>query len=226
MSQLFTYESHQVRTITENGETWFVAKDVCLALGIGWTGATLKNIPERWRSMLKFNMEGRYSRRLVVISEPAVYKLAFRSNKPEADAFTNWVASEVLPAIRKTGKFEANNDGRTKPAQGELPPAPETPRKDKYAAYLEEVEAFRQKTVAGMDTLVQEGLQLVDVRKFGPGCMSPFTSTLVDWLQKVTVSVSPVINSFHTPERTLDYCPIGIIREMEKDYEWCRVKMK
>ena len=42
-----------------------------------------------------------------VISEPAVYKLAFRSNKPEADAFTNWVASEVLPAIRKTGKYEA-----------------------------------------------------------------------------------------------------------------------
>ena len=42
-----------------------------------------------------------------MLSEPAVYKLAFRSNKPEADAFTNWVASEVLPAIRKTGKYEA-----------------------------------------------------------------------------------------------------------------------
>ena len=41
-----------------------------------------------------------------VISEPAVYKLAFRSNKPEADTFTNWVASEVLPSIRKTGKYE------------------------------------------------------------------------------------------------------------------------
>jgi hypothetical protein len=42
-----------------------------------------------------------------LISEPAVYKLAFRSNKPEADAFTNWVASEVLPTIRKTGRYEA-----------------------------------------------------------------------------------------------------------------------
>lgn len=44
---------------------------------------------------------------LKVISEPAVYKLAFRSNKPEADEFTNWVASEVLPAIRKTGGYQA-----------------------------------------------------------------------------------------------------------------------
>lgn len=66
----------------------------------------------------------------------------------------------------------------------------------------------------------------MDVYKFVPGCMSPFTSALVDWLQKVTVSVSPIISSFHTPERVLDYCPIGIFREMEKDYEWCRGRVK
>jgi BRO family, N-terminal domain len=42
---------------------------------------------------------------LVVITEAAVYKLAFRSNKPEADAFTDWVADEVLPSIRKTGCY-------------------------------------------------------------------------------------------------------------------------
>ncbi|OIO03169.1 MAG: hypothetical protein AUJ49_05040 [Desulfovibrionaceae bacterium CG1_02_65_16] len=54
---------------------------------------------------------------MATIAEPAVYKLAFRSNKPEADAFTNWVASEVLPAIRKTGQYAA------KPAaQGQLTP--------------------------------------------------------------------------------------------------------
>lgn len=51
-------------------------------------------------------MEGFATRDLVFISEPAVYKLAFRSNKPEADVFTNWVASEVLPAIRKGGEYK------------------------------------------------------------------------------------------------------------------------
>lgn len=43
----------------------------------------------------------------VVISEAAMYKFAFRSNKPDADAFTNWVASDVLSAIRKTGSYTA-----------------------------------------------------------------------------------------------------------------------
>ena len=38
-----------------------------------------------------------------VIKEGAVYKLAFSSNKPEAERFTNWIAGEVIPQIRKTG---------------------------------------------------------------------------------------------------------------------------
>jgi len=44
---------------------------------------------------------------MIVINESAVYKLAFRSNKPKADAFTTWVAGEVMPSIRKTGFYSA-----------------------------------------------------------------------------------------------------------------------
>jgi len=116
MSQLFTYGSQAVRTITENNQTWFAAVDVCRALGISWRGKTLAVIPDSWkRSMRKFRMEGFPTRDLTLITEPAVYKLAFRSNKPEADAFTNWVASEVLPAIRKTGRYVE------KPRQQQMP---------------------------------------------------------------------------------------------------------
>ena len=104
MSQLFSYQGSQVRTVTENNQTWFAAIDVCKALGITWSGATMKPIPSEWRSMLNFNMEGK-TRKTSFVTEAAVYKLAFRSNKPEADKFTNWVASEVLPAIRKTGAY-------------------------------------------------------------------------------------------------------------------------
>jgi hypothetical protein len=42
-----------------------------------------------------------------------MYKLAFRSNKKEAEEFTDWVASKVLPAIRKTGKYAISQDQRT-----------------------------------------------------------------------------------------------------------------
>ncbi len=47
MSQLFSYESHQVRTLSENGETWFAAVDVCRCLGLTWSGATLKAIDRK-----------------------------------------------------------------------------------------------------------------------------------------------------------------------------------
>jgi len=39
------------------------------------------------------------------LNEAGLYKFAFRSNKPEADKFTNWVAGEVLPQLRKTGRY-------------------------------------------------------------------------------------------------------------------------
>lgn len=103
----FQFKGFSIRTQVERDILWFVAKDVCAALDIDWSGKTLSVIPESWQSMGKVPTLCRGMQRVKRISEPAVYKLAFRSNKPEADAFTNWVASEVLPAIRKTGKYEA-----------------------------------------------------------------------------------------------------------------------
>jgi len=109
----FAFKDHQVRTVVNgDGKPWFVAKDVCGALAVSWSSRTLDPIPDDWKGMMKFitpNEQKRGGLRgdITVIAEPAVYKLAFRSNKPEADEFTNWVASEVLPAIRKTGQFQA-----------------------------------------------------------------------------------------------------------------------
>jgi prophage antirepressor-like protein len=78
---------------------------VAAALDVKWTGHTLGSIPKSWQGMVKLTTPSG-KQELTIISEPAVYKLAFRSNKPEAEAFTNWVAGEVLPAIRKTGRYE------------------------------------------------------------------------------------------------------------------------
>jgi prophage antirepressor-like protein len=110
----FDFQNHTIRTITEAGETWFVAKDVFAALDISWTGSqSLTAIPENWRVVRNFlttlkNQHGEYGeqeKEFILINEPALYKLAFRSSKPAAEEFTNWVASEVLPAIRKTGRY-------------------------------------------------------------------------------------------------------------------------
>lgn len=101
----FQFKDHSIRTVIMDDDPWFVAKDVCKALAIDWSGRTLSTIPAEWQCMGKLPTHRRGLQDIKLISEPAVYKLAFRSNKPEADEFTNWVASEVLPAIRKTGKY-------------------------------------------------------------------------------------------------------------------------
>ena len=102
-----------IRTEVINDEPWFVAKDVALALDIAWTGHTLDRIPEKWEGMVNLttpcgDYQGGGLQSLKVINESAMYKLAFRSNKPEADRFVDWIASEVLPSIRRTGTYSSS----------------------------------------------------------------------------------------------------------------------
>lgn len=110
----FAFDGNLIRTAGTDRDLWFVAKDVCEALGISWRGSdSLSVIPEEWKGVRNLRTPQRNSNGTIslpfqdhiVINEAGVYKLAFRSNKPQADAFTNWVASEVLPAIRKTGTY-------------------------------------------------------------------------------------------------------------------------
>lgn len=100
----FSFESHEIRTTQdEQGNPWFVAKDVCVALNISWSSATLNSIKAAWKGMMQFITPGG-NQELTVIREQAVYKLAFRSRKPEAERFTDWVA-DVIATIRKTGIY-------------------------------------------------------------------------------------------------------------------------
>lgn len=106
-------ENVSIRTEMKGGEPWFVAKDIALALGITWSGHTLDRIPEEWKTMVSFTVYASEDavtgvRRTAFINESAMYKLAFRSNKPEADRFVNWIAGEVLPSIRRTGSYSSN----------------------------------------------------------------------------------------------------------------------
>lgn len=103
-----------IRVSTVEGEPWFVAKDVCDALGLSNTTESLRNLDDDEVSNIS-NSEvaqngGRAAR---IISEPGLYKLIMRSRKPEAKAFQRWVTHEVLPAIRKTGGYIAAKQDET-----------------------------------------------------------------------------------------------------------------
>ncbi len=105
----FQFEAFDVRTaIDDNADVWFCAKDVCAVLDIAWTGATitLDNMPERWFMVMNL-MTIKGEREAYFLNEAGLYFLIFRSQKPKAKEFANWVCEEVLPQIRKHGFYGA-----------------------------------------------------------------------------------------------------------------------
>jgi prophage antirepressor-like protein len=102
--QIFNYQEKMVRTVIKDGEPWFVAKDVCEILKISDTWNAISRLSENTKGTDTISTLGGIQE-MNVISEAGVYKLVFTSRKPEAEKFTDWLASEVIPSIRKTGGY-------------------------------------------------------------------------------------------------------------------------
>ena len=105
--QLFNYDSNAVRAIEQNGEVWFVAKDVCDVLELSNPTEALRALDDDEKNTLRISEGIRGNPTMNVINESGLYRLAFRSNKPMAKDFTRWVAHTVLPEIRRTGSYSA-----------------------------------------------------------------------------------------------------------------------
>ena len=105
--QIFDYEDFTVRTFTdEKGEVWLVAKDVCAFFGIVDHRSAVQALDDDEKMIARISTpsNGGYSD-VNVINEAGLYKLTFRSRKPEAKKFTRTVTHEILPSIRKTGSY-------------------------------------------------------------------------------------------------------------------------
>lgn len=110
--KLFQYHEKPIRTLYIGGQIWFAAKDVFEGLDISWKGVdSLGTIKDEWTMTPEFPDTLGRKQKMLFLNEAAVYKLAFRSNKPEAERFTEWVASEVIPQIRKTGRYIPQHQG-------------------------------------------------------------------------------------------------------------------
>lgn len=99
----------QLRAIQdESGEPWFVAMDVCNALGIA-TNHVKDGLDSDEVTNLPITEIGpkQGGKSPLIVSEPGFYKLVLKSRKPEAKAFQRWVTHEVLPSIRKKGGYIA-----------------------------------------------------------------------------------------------------------------------
>jgi prophage antirepressor-like protein len=104
----FDFREQPVRVIEREGDPWFVAADVCRALDIANSSDAVSVLDNDEKGVANTDplspggMQG-----VRIISESGLYALVFRSRKPEAREFRRWVTKEVLPAIRKTGRYDA-----------------------------------------------------------------------------------------------------------------------
>lgn len=100
----FKKDGYELRTTTIDGEPWFVAKDVAEVLGYGLATNMTRRLDEDEKGIrLSHTLGGEQN--LTVINESGLYSAIIGSQKPEAKAFKKWVTSEVLPTIRKTGRY-------------------------------------------------------------------------------------------------------------------------
>ena len=107
--QMFNFNGSQVRTLTIDGDPYFVGKDVAEILGYVKPANAIKDhVPSNFKGVTEIMTPGG-KQKLIIISEPGMYKLVFKSHAPNAEKFTDWVASEVLPAIRKTGSYQGSD---------------------------------------------------------------------------------------------------------------------
>lgn len=115
MNNLMIFEGHKVEVLEVEGQVLFNAKHVAEILDIKNVNDNISKMNEKQVVKLTNSAIGKTDIRKLnnagenFLTESGVYKLVFKSHKPNAEAFTDWIADEVLPTIRKTGGY-VNND--------------------------------------------------------------------------------------------------------------------
>lgn len=132
--QNFAFHEDLVRIVVRNGRPWFVAADVCRALELKHVATAVDRLPAASKSHHNFHTAGG-DQALSIISEGGLYRLTFKSRTAKAEEFVDWVADEVLPAIRETGKYDP---------RGDLPPVREPPHVDADSSFKSKLDCIRE----------------------------------------------------------------------------------
>lgn len=102
--EVFHYADRDVRTVSVDGELWFVLADICGVLGVTNVGNVAARLDEADIRQTDISSGGQ-RRAVTIVSESGMYEVVIRSDKPEARRFRWWVTHEVIPAIRRTGTY-------------------------------------------------------------------------------------------------------------------------
>ncbi len=108
--QIFSFEENDVRTVLVDEEPYFIGKDVAEVLGYTNPQKAIRDHIELEDKLTERIVLSGQHRNVILINESGLYALIFGSQLESAKRFKRWVTSEVLPQIRKTGKYEAPKD--------------------------------------------------------------------------------------------------------------------
>ncbi len=109
MNDIFEFHGYEVRTMTIDGEPYFVGKDVATILGYSnQRDALNKHVDEEDKGVARCDTLGG-KQNLAVINESGLCSLILSSKLPQAKEFKRWVTSEVLPTIRRQGVYINKN---------------------------------------------------------------------------------------------------------------------
>ena len=99
----FNYNDQEIRIVMKEGEPWFVLSDVCKVLGLTNVTLTAQRLKDSEKTFCR--VKGFRGPETLLVNEPGLYRVIFRSDRSEAAEFQEWVYHDVLPTIRKTGGY-------------------------------------------------------------------------------------------------------------------------
>lgn len=109
--ELFQYEGIPIQVLGTPEDPHWIAKEVCQALNISNHRDALSRLDEDEKGVVVSDTPGG-KQELLIVNEPGLWNLVIRSNKPEAKEFKRWLTHEVIPTIRRKGRYEIEKAGR------------------------------------------------------------------------------------------------------------------
>jgi prophage antirepressor-like protein len=174
----FQFESNEIRVVVDDrGEPLFVGKDVCQALGYANANKAMrdhcKGITVRYPLLTPGGMQ-----EVRVLTESDVYRLVIHCTLPAGEAFEAWIMEEILPSIRKTGKYEAPKKASASPSM-----------KDSLLFLKESAKMLRMS-----ETSVNKGLRVIaDVYNMPSGLLPSYST------EGLVQSLSDLLKSHNIP---------------------------
>ena len=112
--KLFDFENNKMRTQEIDNQIYFCLKDVCEILEIKNSRDVISRLNPSGVGSTDIGVQTGFKKdgtpamqkvKMTFINESNLYKVIFQSRKPQAERFTEWVTSEVLPTLRRTGGY-------------------------------------------------------------------------------------------------------------------------